>query len=168
MQGNIFTSAMRGGLALGVLFSVNFLLSVPQNTITGLLTYAVMAVIVAATYRLAARFRDQECGGYIGYGKAFAFILASFFYAALISSLVKFIYFQFINPDYLGNLYNQSMLTLEKMGLSAADGVEESVEALLQPASFALQYIWVNLLAGCFVGLITAAFIKKEKSIFES
>ena len=170
MQGNIFTSAMRGGLALGVLFSVNFLLSVPQNTITGLLTYAVMAVIVivAATYRLTARFRDQECGGYIGYDKAFAFILFSFFYAALISSLVKFIYFQFINPDYLGNLYNQSMLTLEKMGLSAADGVEESLEALLQPASFALQYIWVNLLAGCFVGLITAAFIKKEKSIFES
>ena len=111
MQGNIFTSAMRGGLVLGVLFSVN---------------------------------------------------------AARISSLVKFIYFQFINPDYLGNLYNMSMLTLEKMGLSAADGVEESLEALLQPASFALQYIWVNLLAGCFVGLVTAAFIKKEKSIFES
>ena len=168
MQGNIFTSAMRGGLVLGVLFSANFLLSVPQNTITGLLTYAVMAVIVAATYRLAARLRDQECGVYISYCKSFAFILASFFYAALISSLVKFIYFQFINPDYLGNLYNQSMLTLEKMGLSAADGVEESVEALLQPASFALQYIWVNLLAGCFVGLVTAAFIKKEKSIFES
>ena len=143
MQGNIFTSAMRGGLALGVLFSVNFLLSVPQNTITGLLTYAVMAVIVAATYRLAARFRDQECGGYIGYGKAFAFILASFFYAALISSLVKFIYFQFINPDYLGNLYNQSMLTLEKMGLSAADGVEESLEAL-QTAITAAQAVADN------------------------
>ena len=33
---------------MGVLFSANFLLSVPQNTITGLLTYAVMAVIVGS------------------------------------------------------------------------------------------------------------------------
>ncbi len=167
MQNNIVKSAMKSGLILGVLFSINFLLSVPANTVTGILTYLVIAAIVSVTYRLAVQFRDRECGGYISYGKVFLFILLSFFYAALISSLVKFVYFQFINPGYLEELYNQSMLLLEKMGLATDSAVEESLSTMLKPAAFSLQYIWINMMAGCFVGLVTAAFVKKEKSIFE-
>lgn len=162
----IMKSAMKSGLILGVLFSVNFLLSVPSNTVTNLLGYLVTALIGAASCRLSVQFRDKECGGYIGYGRIFLFILLSFFYAALISSFVKFMYFQFINPEYLSNLYNESMLLLEKMGFSDST-IEDNLASILKPAAFSLQYIWVNMLAGCFVGLIISAFVKKEKSIFE-
>lgn len=167
MQVNIMKSAMRSGLFLGILFSLNFLMSIPSGFITRFLTYVIIGVIIVATYRLTIQFRENELGGYINYGRAFLFILLSFFYAALISSLVKFVYFQFINPDYLSNLFNESMLMMEKMGLPIDSSVEESMEKLLKPASFALQYIWVNMLAGAFVGLIMSAFVKKEKSIFD-
>ena len=167
MQVNIMKSAMKSGLILGVLFSINFLLSIPSNVFTSILTYVVIAGILVATYRLSVQLRDNEFGGYITYGRVFTFILLSFFYGAIISSLVKFIYFQFVNPEYLSNLYNESMLLMEKIGFSIESAVEESMRNLLKPATFSLQYIWVNTLLGVFVGLIMAAFVKKEKNIFE-
>jgi len=167
MQVNIMKSAMKSGLILGVLFSINFLLSIPSNAFTGILTYVVIAAILVVTHRLSVQLRDNECGGYITYGRVFSFILLSFFYGAIISSLVKFIYFQFVNPEYLANIYNESMLMMEKIGFPIDSMVEESVRTLLKPATFSLQYIWVNTLLGVFVGLIMAAFIKKQKSIFE-
>ena len=59
------------------------------------------------------------------------------------------------------------VLLLEKMGLATDSAIEESLSTMLKPAAFSLQYIWINMMAGCFVGLVTAAFVKKEKSIFE-
>ncbi len=167
MYVNVMKSAMKSGVILGVLFSLNFLLSIPSNTFIKLLTYILLVLIILMTYRLSIQFRDNECGGYISYGRSFTFILLSFFYAALISSLVKFIYFKFINPDYLSNLYNEAMLIFEKMGGPVDLGAEETLSALLKPAAFSLQYIWINTLAGVFVGLIMSAFVKKEKSIFD-
>jgi len=175
MQVNILKSAMKSGAVLGVLFSINFLLSIPtNNTLAGIIKCLVVGAIILALYRLSTDFRDKECGGYITYGKSFSFILFSFFYAALISSMVKFVYFQFINPDHLNNLYNElnnlyneAMLLMEKMKFPIDSSFEDSLSSLLKPASFSLQYIWVNMLGGTFVGLIMAAFIKKEKNIFE-
>lgn len=167
MQPNIVKSAMLNGLIMGVLFSLNFLLSVSQNTFLSLLSYVVFAAILVGTYRFALRFRDTECGGFISYGRAFSFVLLLFFFAALISSIVKYVYFQYINPAYLENLINESMKAIEMMKIPVDDAAYENVEKMMKPASFSLQYLWVNVFAGTFVGLIMAAFIKKEKSIFE-
>jgi len=166
MQANIMKSAMRSGLILGVLFSVNFLLSIPANTVTSLLTYVVIAAILVATYRLSVQIRDNEYGGYIKYGKAFSFILLSFFYAAIISAFVKLIYFQFINTEYLPNFFNEYMLALESIGYPV-DMIEDTMRTLFKPASFSFLSIFANILVGTLVGLIMSAFVKKEKSIFE-
>lgn len=168
MQPNIMKSAMKSGLILGVLFSLNFLLSLSNNTFLNILTYLIMAAAIVAIYRMTIQFRDKELGGYITYGRSFLFILLSFFYGALISSLVKFLYFQFINPEYLENLFNETMLLMENLGLADQEEIyEENLNTLLRPASFAIQYIWINMLGGVVVGLIMSAFTKKEKSIFE-
>lgn len=168
MQVNIMKSAMKSGLILGILFAINFLLSTSSSLYLGALTYVIMAIILIAAYRFTIQFRDKECEGYITYGRSFLFILFSFFYAGLISSLVKFIYWQFINPDYLTNLYNESMLFIQNMNLPTEEKFEENMRTLLKPASFALQYIWVNTFLGIVVGLIMSIFTKKEKSIFEN
>lgn len=166
MQLQVLKAAMRSGLILGVLFSVNFLLSASQNSVLNFLTYFVVVAIVVVTYRLTIQFREGACLGYISYGRSFLFILMSFFYAALISSLVKFIYFQ-INPAYLSNLYNEMMLLVESLNLPVEQEMEEALSQVLRPASFAIQYIWANMLLGVFVALIMSAFTRKEKSIFE-
>jgi len=167
MQPNIIKSAMSNGLIMGVLFSLNFFLSIPKITILGLVTYLVMALIVVLMYRMSVRFRDTECGGYISYGKAFTYIIYTFFFAALISSIVKYTYFR-IYPTYLENLLQDTLKAVETMKIiEINDEFYDQMTQMMKPANLALQYIWVNMFVGVIVGLVMAAFVKKEKSIFE-
>jgi len=167
MQPNILKSAMLNGLIMGVLFSLNFLLSISKIPSLTLLSYVVVTFILVGMYKLSVRFRDVECEGVITYGKAYSFILLTFFFAAIISSVVKYVYFQFINPDYLEQLLQDSMKALETLRFPIDEAAYEQMGKMMKPASFTLQYIWLNVLMGSFVGLIMAAFIKKEKNIFE-
>jgi hypothetical protein len=166
MQPNIMKSAMHNGLILGVIFSINFLLSVSKITALILFTYAVAAIILVMLYKIAIRFRDIECQGVISYGKAFLYIILIFFYAALISTVVKFIYLRFIDQSYLEIIFQDTMKMLETMKLPMNSAEIERTESMFKPLNFSLLYIWSNLLIGTFVGLIMAAFVKKEKSIF--
>lgn len=167
MQRNNVKSAMNSGLIMGVLFSINFLLSITKNTAFILLSYALAAIIVVAMYNMSIRHRDHECEGAISYGKAFLYILLTFFYAAIISTVVKYIYFQFINTSYLENMFQESMKIMQKMKFPMDDMTIEQTEKIYKPASFSLIFIFTNVLMGSIVGLIMAAFVKKEKSIFE-
>ena len=167
MQSNIFKSAMLNGLIMGVLFSINFLLSISKVTFLVLLSYLIISFILVGIYRMSVRFRDVECGGNIKYGKVFSFIVLTFFFAALISSIVKYVYFQFINPTYLDELLNESLKAIQMMKIPIDNASYDQMSKVMKPATFSLQYIWMNVIVGSIVGLIMAAFVKKEKSIFE-
>lgn len=158
---------MYNGLIIGILFSVNFLLSISKITPLILISYGLMGLILVATYRTTIRFRDKECSGEINFGKAFSFIILTYFFAALISSVVKYVYFQFINPDYLPALLNESLKAIEMLNLPIENASYDQMEKMMKPATFSLQYIWMNVLIGTLIGLVMAPFIKKEKSIFE-
>jgi len=167
MQPSISKSAKFNGLIMGVIFSINFLLSVSKVTTFVLLTNVIAVLIVFGIYRLTVKFRDTECEGFISYWKSFSLILLTFFYAALISSVVKYIYFQFINPDYLDQMFQESMKVMTTMKFPITDALTDQMKSMLKPATYTLVYVWSNVLMGTIVGLIMAAFIKKEKSIFE-
>ena len=157
---------MFNGIIMGVIFSVNFLFSVSKITLLITFTNIIAVLIVVLIYRLSVKFRDTECEVFITYRKAFLYILYSFFFAALISSVVKYIYFQYINPSYLESMFQETMKMLTSMKYPITDAVETQTRSMLKPASYTLIYIWVNVFMGLIVGLIMAAFIKKEKSIF--
>ena len=167
MQPSITKSAMYNGLIMGVIFSINFLFSVSKITSLVLLTNVIAILIIIGIYRLAIRFRDTECNGIITYSKAFSLILLTFFFAAIISSVVKFVYFQFINPDYLDQMFQETMKVLNKMKFPVNDEMINQTKSMLKPVNYTFVYIWTNVFFGLIVGLIMAAFIKKEKSILE-
>ena len=168
MQPNIIKSTMLNGLIMGGLFSLNFLFSVSKITFLGILSYVLISIILMGIYKMALKFRDEDCKGEITYWKAFSFILLTFFFAAIISSVVKYIYFQYINPDYLAQMFEESMKMMESMNFPMNDASVEQMESILKPASFTLQYIWINVLMGSIVGLIMSGFVKKDKSIFNA
>ena len=157
---------MHGGLILGALFSLNFVLSVTKITALALLTYAIAVFIVALMYKLSIRFRDNECEGSISYAKSLLYIVLTFFYAALISTLIKFIYFQFINTAFLENMFQETMKTMELMKFPMDDASVAQVESMLKPATFSMIYVFTNLIMGAIVGVVMAAFVKKDKDIF--
>jgi len=167
MQPNITKSAMLNGLIMGIIFSLNFILSVSNNTTLIMLTNIITIAILVVIYRTTVKFRDTEFGGFITYWIAFKYILYTFFFAALISSVVKFIYFQFINPAYLDTfMYDETMKMLVRMKYPINETIEAQTRSMLKPASYTLLWVWVNVFIGSVVGIILAAFIKKEKSIF--
>lgn len=168
MQPNIIKSTMTNGLILGALFSANFLLSISKSIPLTLLSYGIMIFILVFTFQSAKRFRDKENEGFASFGKIFSFILLSFFFAALISSIVKYVYFQFINPEYLSVLLNESMKAIEMMKLPVSGDAYDQMERIMKPATFSLQFVWMNVFFGAITGLLMAPFIKKDKSIFEN
>lgn len=108
MQTNVLNAIHEIWVDNGANFSVNFLLSVTGNPIISLLGYLVVAVILVLTYRFSVAYRDKENGGTITFGHAFFFILLLFLYNAIISSLIKFIYFKYLNVEYLPQLLRRT------------------------------------------------------------
>ena len=161
---NMMNAAMKSGLTLGLLFTLNFLIS-----LTGVpfIRIIVFAAILYMTFRITVRYRDTSANSYLSYGQSFIFIFFSFFFAALISAFVKFIYFQFINTEYLDEIFNQSMNILQSANFPMMDEMESSLQSVLKPAPYALYSLFGNMLGGVFAGLIISAFTKKEKGIFD-
>ncbi|MEI7502555.1 MAG: DUF4199 domain-containing protein [Paludibacter sp.] len=166
MQPSIIKSAMFNGLIMGVIFSINFLFSISKITALALLSYVLIAIIIVGIYKMVIRFRDVECAGVISFWKAFSYILLTFFFAAINSSVVKYIYFQYINPGYLEEMFQESMKLMEKMKFPMNDASIAQMESIMKPASFTLQYIWGNVFVGTLVALIMSGFVKKEKDVF--
>lgn len=167
MKTNPFKHAMTWGLVLGVAFSFNFILSSSSSTWLGLLSYLVIAGILYLTYRFTCHYRNTECDGAITYGQGLSYIILLYFFASIISSIFKYVYFQFINPEYLTNIYDQTMLVMEQLKMPITDELASDMESVLKPATFSLQYIWINTMLGVFVGLVMAVVTKKEKNLFE-
>lgn len=157
---------MQNGLIMGVIFSINFLLSTSKILPLVFITYIIAVIIVFLIYRYTIRFRDIECNGEISYGRAFSYILLLFFYAALISTAVKYIFFRFINPHFLETMFQDTMKMMQVMKLSMNNAEIDQTQTMFTPLNFSMLHIWSNVIMGVIVGLIMAAFIKKKQKHF--
>lgn len=174
MQANIFRTTMFNGLIMGVLFSLNFFFSATKNLSLVLLGYLLIAFMIVLVYRMAKKFRDNECGGYIKYWTVFNYVVFTFFFASIISSIFKIIYTKYINPEYLPMLFEESMRQIEQnrslfesLNLPLDDNYYEQLERQMRPINYSLQTIWMNVFSGAILGLILGGIVKKNKGIFD-
>ena len=157
-------SAMQNGLILGVIFSVNFLFL--ALNFQSLILFGIL-IILFTTYKITVRFRDNQNDGQITYKKAYNYIVLLFFFAAIISSIVKYIYTQFIDTTLLNKILLIEISNLKAMSrFTMPESYYDFLGKIFKPAAFALESILENFLRGVLVALIMAAFIKKEKNIF--
>ncbi|MDO9152742.1 MAG: DUF4199 domain-containing protein [Paludibacter sp.] len=167
MTQNIVKSSMINGLIMGVIFSINFLISLPKNSLLGFLSMVIAGIIVLLMYRMAVKFRDTECEGKITYSKTLSYIILTFFFGALIAGAVKFFYVQFVDKEYIDRLLQDSHMIIDSFKIPMDEEKYQQLEKMMSPVGFAVQTIWVNLIYGTITGLIMAFFVKKSKSIFE-
>ena len=161
-------SAMQNGLVMGAIFSVNFLFSVSGINALILFANIIPIAIVFILYKMSVGYRDSECHEVVSYGKAFLYLLLIFFYASLISMIVKYLYLSYIDTTFLDTLYQETMKMMDTMKLPVnTSEMEGMAEQMFKPLNYSLIYIWWNMFTGTFVSLILAAFIKKEKNIFQ-
>ena len=167
MQKKTLKSALINFHIVGLLLSAKFILSTQSNSIFAFLTLFTSVSIIFVLYRITIRFRESECDGIISYFDAFKYIFLIYFLGSIVSSIVVFIYTQFINKDFLSFTLDFLLKTYEKMKIHIDNPTYSVIEKIYKPLPYSLLNIIASIFTATFWSLILSAFIKKEKSIFE-
>lgn len=119
-------------------------------------------------YRFVVNFRDKECGGVIGYWRAWFFTLLIYVFAALLTAACHYIYFRFIDQGYI---FSQAEMILTEYPTELASQfdtfIRQSEEALsilhnLSPLDITMQLISQNVYIGFLLAFPTALFAMRR------
>lgn len=156
--------AMTYAVFLGIFLLIKFYVSVvfDKNIIAQSISTALMLVIPYLIFFIQRKYRQEYCNGLISYKEALLFGLYLFFFASLILGLGQYIFYQFINPDYLSNAFNQSLQIIEKTGFGEQIIDEAIKQGVPSPIATTFQGIVLNTLIGFLLALITSAFVKTQ------
>lgn len=128
---NIMKSAMTYGLMLALaliaIHLVQYLMDVYKPPAwVNLLTYA---VIVGGIVYGTIRFRDDELGGYISYGKALGFGVLLSLFASIVYGFYNYLLTAVIDPSYMEGVYRMLEETYLELGMDY-DQVETMMETV--------------------------------------
>ena len=157
------------GLFMGIYWMIKYIFfilglsSEMMNTIYWGLTLAVPMI----AYRFTQRYRLM-IGGKIGFFHAWQFGVLLYFFAALIVSLIHYIFYRYIAPpDLLSTAMNQTIELLKQ-----SNATEEMVESIsnvrLTPIQMAIQGILNNVFYGVLFSLPVALIVslwKRDRNI---
>ncbi len=169
---NIITHSMYSGLILGGLLVVRDFLSLVvfnSNTFMILLLSVVGFVIpFFCIFYFTKKFDKEVLNGSISYASALSYGFYMFFFAAMIIALFSFIYFQYINPDYLAqqgdtfiNLLKQ--LNIEEETINKYESLLTNTETPTA-ANAAISSLWSFAFLGLIISLFTSLFFRKKKN----
>jgi len=165
-------SAMTSGLILGIALVVYSLILYILGVIkppfwVGLINYA---VIIGGIIYGTKKYRDDDLGGEISYSKALGFGILVCVFASIISGIYMILLTTVIDPEYMTKMLSAFEEEYVKMGMT-----EEQIDASMKmmtkmqsPIFMAVSSVIGFAFMGTIFSLITSAFLKKEKSIFET
>ena len=155
------------GLALIALSLIQYIMDIYNSPAwVSILNYA---FFIGVIFYGTKKFRDDVLGGSISYGKAVGFGVLISLFASIIFGFFFYLLVTFIDPDYMANM----MKAVEEMYLEkgmSEDQVEmamKMVGKMQTPLLLMISSIFGFVLMGTFFSLITSAFIKKEKPLFD-
>ena len=126
-----------------------------------LLLYVGLSVAVPFyAYSLLKKYQAQE-----EQVTAYSFTVFLFLFASLIVCLCQYVFYVYISPDYIDNLYQNLLVNIEitaKTYPNTAATLQQLVENTTIPTSLQLatDCIWNNAVAGAVLGLIYAMIIR--------
>ncbi len=161
--------ARQDGTFLGLIWIASFLLNVNAagNPIFGLLSNILtISTPFFVAFRLKS-FRDYALEGKISFRRACFYCVDSFFYASLLTSVVQFLYFRFVDMTEFVALYTQaSQLAIQLYNLPASKVklLNESI-SMLPPAGWA-SFFWITeIMIGIILSPIIAAVMKRDFAV---
>jgi len=152
------------GLILGAYIAIFYCLQVffNANVVVNLLNTAGMIGTPFLCYYLTKKYRDSACGGYIRYSQAWSFGVWLFLFAGLIMSVIYFVHMQWIEPNFIADTFNQSLLMLEQMNYDqkALDAIASN--PMPTPIQVVTAYLFFYIIGGGILFLIISAFIVRK------
>jgi len=168
----MYKSAMTTGLILGIALIVFSLIIYVMDIIKPPFWVSIIQylIIIGGIIYGTIKFRDEDLGGEITYSKALGFGVLICVFAAVISGIYTIILMKVIDPEYISKLMNVMEEELVSKGMP-----EEQIEASMKimskmqsPFFMAISTVLGFAFMGTIFSLVTSAFLKKEKSIFET
>ena len=163
--------AMRFGTAMGIFWIFKFIF-LPLGfhvQFLQLLFIVLTCFVPFLGYRYTRTFRDKYCYGAINFTQAYLFNILMYFFAALLTSVGHFIYFNFIDNGFITDTY---ISQLEILKSNVSGDLETSVDQLIEtfniiadmkPIQLTLQLFFQNIFYGSLLAIPTALLVMKRK-----
>ena len=158
------------GLILGLTIVIYTLvlqfLGASQNRVAGWGSIAFMSV---AVHMGTKSLRDKFQEGYISYGRSVGSGMLIAIFASIIQAFFIYIFYAYISPESLQEIFIAMENAMIEKG-SSDEEIEMSISMLKKftgPTSIAVSTIFGSAFWGLVISLITSAFLKREKNIFE-
>ena len=167
-QSKVYNAAMWHGLILAIYLVIRFffMVSSANSTILNLLFIFITIGVPFVAYYLGKDLKkktDEE----LTYRNFYSHGFFMFFFASLILAAVEYVYYGFINTEFITEQYNTLLQNIEilKQTMPDASQIEEIVnESPIPTASqMAMQNVWMYSFAGIIISLINAYILNKKR-----
>ena len=154
------------GFILGGYIAAFFILDylLPMSKISNLIETLGLLGTPVVCYFLASNYRDKAWGGNIHFGQVWSFGIWLFLFASLLMAVLYYVRFQFLQPDYLKNAFNQTLILLDNSKLLKKEGMDQAIANGSPTAIQAVMgYIWFYIIGGAILFLLISPIISYKK-----
>jgi hypothetical protein len=152
------------GLILGGYLAAFYVLQLifKGNVFMNILNTLGMLGVPFLCYYLTKKYRDVACGGFLRFGQVWSFGVWLFLFAGLIMSVVYFVHFQFLDPNFISDIFNQSLLMLEQMKYDQEALDLFAKNGFPSPIQMVVYYLFAYVVCGAILFLFISALLAKK------
>ncbi len=159
-------SLFNASLTYGVLTAIGLImiaLMVYLFDLTGVrwISYLSYIVLLAGIILGTIKYRNDDLGGFISFGKAFGFGTLVSVFAAFISGLFMYIFYQYLAPDAMEQIRQATEEAVINANPNVTDQELDLILRFTSPLVMFISGLFFTTLIGAIFSLVTAAFIKK-------
>jgi hypothetical protein len=160
--------ALKAGLITGLVMTVySIILNMAGLTQSSPLHYLSFLMLVGGLVYGMRDFKGQN-GGYMSYGQGLGVGTLTAGVAGLLSSLVSTFYVKFVDPSVLQRTMDAQRDQMEERGFSDAQ-IDQAMKIAESMSGFSFLIATLSVVFfGFILSLIIAAFVKRERDVFEA
>ena len=172
-KGNtMIKSSMTYGLILGIVLVVFSLITYMLGVIKPptWVTIINIVIMIGGVYYGIKKYRDEDLGGEITYGKAVGYGILICVFAAVINSIYTLLLVTVIDTEYMNKILSMQEEEMINKGIYTEEQIELGMEyarKFTSPLIMTISGLFSGAFFGAIISLILAIFLKKEKPIFE-
>jgi len=126
------------------------------------LSYLAYVVLLAGIILGTIKYRNDDLGGFITYGKALGFGTLVSVFAAFISGVFMYIFYQYLAPDAMEQIRQAAEEAVINANPNVTDQELDLVLRFTSPLVMFISGLFFTTLIGFIFSLASAAFIQKK------
>ena len=162
---NVWKNALNWGLIVGIVLIIySILMYFLDLSLEKWVSWVSYILLIGGIVYSTIQYRDNVLGGSITYVQALGFGVLISLFAAVLSGIYSYVFFTFIDPDFIDKIVEMTQQQMLDQGLSE-DQVEQAMEmqkGFMKPWVMVLISIPALTFMGFIFSLITSIFLKKE------